>query len=85
MNFLKRLFSTHSEFVGDFIETGDELFDLAASNTVVAAELELFEARARDVTDATVLENAATRSANALSGYGISVRPKAFLETVNRR
>ncbi|MCA9354728.1 MAG: hypothetical protein KC877_04375 [Candidatus Kaiserbacteria bacterium] len=78
---LQKLFGTHREFVGNFIETGEALIALAASNQIVAAELEDFSQKARTLKSDNLLE-AAELSANALSGYGISVRSKAFLETL---
>lgn len=82
MNFFKKLFQKKSTFVGDFVRTGDELLDLAASNKIVAAELAEFEQRLKDgdITCAGNQEKEAFKSAEALSGYGISVDAKAFLE-----
>lgn len=63
------------------MDTGEELFALASSNPVVAAELKEFEARIRDKSCAGNQDQEAFKSAEALSGYGISVSKKAFLET----
>ncbi len=84
MGFLKKLFQKKSTFVGDFVRTGDALLDLAASNPIVSAELERFEKRLkdRDITCKGNQEKEAFKSAEALSGYGISVDAKAFLETL---
>ena len=43
MQWLKRLFGGQRDFVGEFIQTSDELLGLAASNEIVAAELNQFE------------------------------------------
>lgn len=82
MSFFKKLFSTHSEFAGDFIETGEELLSLIASNEVVAAEYKEFEGSVAGLADHEVIKEQAQKSADALSGYGISVRVEAFVETV---
>lgn len=82
MNWLKKLFTKKSTFVGDFVDTGEELFALANSNPIVAAELEEFEKRVADKSCAGREDQEAFKSAEALSGYGISVSKKAFLETI---
>jgi len=82
MNFLKKLFQKKSTFVGDFVRIGDELLSLAASNKIVAAELAEFEKRLKDgnITCVGNQEKEAFKSAEALSGYGIAVDAKAFME-----
>jgi hypothetical protein len=84
MNLLRKLFSTDTKFVGDFINSGDGLLELVRSNQVARAEFEQFEERTMGVEDTSQLENEATRSADALSGYGISVLPQAFIEAVKK-
>ena len=79
-SFFRNLFNTHREFVGDFIETGDELRDLAASNRVVAAELEESRIQTTGMADQKDLIDLAEKSAAALSGYGISVKAQAFID-----
>ena len=82
MKWLKRLFGKkESTFVGDFIDSGEDLLKLAASNPVVEAELKEFETRIADSSDGSTPDQEAFKSAEALSGYGISVSKKAFLET----
>lgn len=83
MNWFTNLFSTHREFTGDFVETGEVLLDLVASNQVVMAEFEQFKSRVKGVIDQNVIEKEAAKSATALSGYGIAVKPKAFIEAVD--
>lgn len=84
MKFLKRLFSTNKPFVGDFIETGDELLSLIASNKIAAAEFEDFERRIKEMQNKEEIGKEAVHSADALSGYGISVSAKAFIEASGR-
>lgn len=81
MKWLKKLFNKQSTFVGEFVDSGEELLALAASNPVVAAELAEFEKRIADKSCAGRQDQEAFKSAEALSGYGISVSQKAFLET----
>lgn len=82
MKFFQKLFGKKSTFVGNFVTTGDELLSLAASNKIVAAELSEFECNVQTLTDSEEVKKQAFKSAEALSGYGISVDAKAFLETV---
>jgi hypothetical protein len=81
MNWFKKLFSKQSTFVGQPIDSAEELFALANKNPVVRAELEEFERRISDKSCAGNQDQIAFKSAEALSGYGISVSKKAFLET----
>jgi hypothetical protein len=82
MQWLKRLLGKkESTFTGDFIDSGEELLELASSNPVVAAELKEFESQVSDKSCAGNQDQIAFKSAEALSGYGISVSKKAFLET----
>ncbi len=80
MKWLKNLISTQREFTGNFIETGDDLLSLAASNQVVAAELSNFTKKVQ--AGEYSKERTAELSSNALSGYGISVSKAAFLDTL---
>jgi hypothetical protein len=81
MRWLKNLFSTHREFTGDFITSADALESLVASNEIVRAEYELFEKKVQTSTEN--LTSLAKQSADALSGYGIAVKPQAFIEAVD--
>jgi hypothetical protein len=83
MKWFTKLFKKESTFTGDFIDSGEDLLTLAASNPVVAAELKEFEARISDKSCAGTQDQIAFNSAEALSGYGISVSKKAFLETLD--
>ncbi|MCA9363496.1 hypothetical protein KC851_04220 [Candidatus Kaiserbacteria bacterium] len=83
MKWLKKLFSTHREFTGSFIETDEALLELIASNQVAAAEYGEFKKRISKLSDNNLIEKEAIRSADALSGYGISVSPMAFLEAID--
>jgi len=82
MSFLKKLFSKQRDFVGDFIETGEGLLKLSQSNTIARAELEQFQERVGGIQDQKEIEEESRKSADALSGYGISVKSEAFLETL---
>jgi hypothetical protein len=82
MRWLQQLFKKSSTFVGKPITTGEELIALASSNPVVAAELKEFEARVSDKTCAGNHDQEAFKSAEALSGYGISVSKSAFIESL---
>ena len=82
MKWLKQLFTTHREFVGDFIETGDELLSLIASNKVVSAEYDLFISKTREAD--VDIDYEAQKSSDALSGYGILIKPKAFIESLQQ-
>ena len=83
MNWFTNLFSTHREFTGDFVESGTALLDLVASNQVVAAEFEQFQNRIKEIDDQEKIKTEANRSATALSGYGIAVKPVAFIDALN--
>ena len=80
MRWLKNLFSTHRDFTGDYIETGDEFLSLVASNEIVKAEYKSFLAATEK--DGSEIEKEAIKSANALSGYGILVRSKALIASL---
>ena len=80
MQWLKKLFSTHRDFIGDYLETGEDLLSLVASNEVVRAEYETFTCKIQKTPHQT--ESHATQSAEALSGYGIMVTPQAFIDSV---
>jgi len=82
MKFLRQLFSTQRAFVGEFIEHGDALLSLVASNEVVAREFSVYEKQIAAAKTDAEKEQVAIRSADALSGYGISVAPQAFLEAM---
>lgn len=82
MNFFKRLFSTQKPFVGNFIETDEELKNLISSNKIAQAEFEDFQKRVEGLQNEAKIKAEAIRSASALSGYGISVSPKAFIEAI---
>ena len=81
MRLVRRLFGGLKD---DWNQTGlqsaDELRELAASNSIVAAELKEFETKLSIGEELTV---AAAGSARALSGYGISVSKQAFLQYAN--
>ena len=82
MKFFQKLLGKKSTFVGNFVTTGDELLSLAASNKVVAAELAEFESHVKELVDEGEIQQAAFKSAEALSGYGISVDAQAFLDAI---
>ncbi len=84
MQWLKKLFSTDREFTGDFIETGDDLLRLIQSNQVVAAEFTQFEIKIKGLTDQSRIKEMAQKSADSLSGYGISVSAGAFMEVIEK-
>ena len=85
MRWLKNLFNTHRDFTGDLIETADEFLGLVASNQVAAAEFAQFQKRISTIsaTDQAALAKEAQKSADSLSGYGISVKPAAILEAIS--
>lgn len=83
MSFLKRLFSAQKSFVGDFTETGEGLRDLISSNKIAEDEFEDFKNKIEGLQNEEEIKTEVVRSAGALSGYGISVSPKAFIEAIN--
>lgn len=63
------------------IESAEDLQQLAASNAIVATELDSFMEKV-DITRPETWEDVATDSAKALSGYGLSVSKQAFLSYI---
>ena len=87
MKWLKKLFSTESEFIGDFIDSKEELLALVQSNPVVEAEFNQFTSKVGVIKSEgesveIEIEKEAIKSATALSGYGISISPQAFIAVV---
>tara|TARA_B100000508_G_scaffold31981_1_gene24582 strand:- start:19911 stop:20210 length:300 start_codon:yes stop_codon:yes gene_type:complete len=93
MSFLDRLGFGKAESTesADAVNTGDELIRLAESNPdVVGHELSVFEAEVDRIKqqaqmgdgmspdDWNLVDQAASRSAQELSGYGIAVTAEAF-------
>lgn len=63
------------------VQSGSDLVKLAASNPVVATEVDVFTDRI-DITKPETWEEQAVISAKTLSGYGISVSKTAFVEYI---
>lgn len=61
------------------LRTAAELRDLAASNPVVAAQVDTFLERAQNI-EPHGLETLAISTAKAVSGYGTAVSKEAFLD-----
>jgi len=81
MGFLDR-FGFHTSAPESRVTTAEALEALAASNAVVAGEIDEFRhkrATLRAAEDETTVEEQAARSAQLLSGYGIAVAPEAFV------
>jgi hypothetical protein len=80
MGFLDR-FGFHSSAPGSRTTTGAALDALAASNEVVAGEVDAFRRKRSQLLasgDTRAVTKQAERSAQLLSGYGIAVDPAAF-------
>lgn len=80
MGFLDR-FGFHTSTPEARITTAEALESLAASNPVVAGEVEEFRRKRVALLaagDAAAVAQQAARSAQLLSGYGIAVAPEAF-------
>lgn len=80
------------ESASEAVSDAESLARLAESNSVVAAEVESFEAKVADLKkqaemgggmvadDWGLIRSYAVQSAEALSGYGIAVDVEAFVE-----